>query len=58
MNWKYKEADQAISNEVLKELEGETIPHICSDCDGDGVSNANGEKCDGCDGSGEKLNQY
>jgi hypothetical protein len=58
---KYEETDKVISKKIMKELEGQLIPHMCPDCHGEGsYLSAYGEiqKCKNCNQTGTILIQY
>lgn len=54
---KYEEFDKQMSKIIMKELEGYTIDHVCSHCQGDGKYKT-GDKCIECDGTGTITIEY
>lgn len=54
---KYKEFDEQVNREVMKEFSGKVIPHVCDECNGK-THYPDGETCKECKGAGFKNIQY
>lgn len=59
MDNKYYELDKEMSKEVMAQLAGKVVDHICPDCNGEGEHQLTVPiKCENCNGTGIITIQY